>query len=113
MIYAAVIGVTLLTTDTPLPKTLANTVQLLGGLAIPLMLLALGHSLANFRVTRPAKAIGLAAFRLVLGFSVGVGVAELFRCLIFCWRLVMIGTRMTLPARSWYRRFCPFLQCPR
>jgi predicted permease len=78
MIYAAVIGVTLLATDTPLPKTLANTVQLLGGLAIPLMLLALGHSLANFRVTRPAKAIGLAAFRLVLGFSVGVGVAELF-----------------------------------
>jgi predicted permease len=42
------------------------------------MLLALGYSLANFRIARPGKAIGLAAFRLGLGFSVGVGVAELF-----------------------------------
>ena len=78
MIYAAIIGVTLLATDTPMPKVLANTVQLLGGLAIPLMLLALGYSLANFRVAKPGKAIGLAVFRLLLGFSVGVGIAEIF-----------------------------------
>lgn len=61
-----------------MPETLANTVGLLGGLAIPLMLLALGYSLASFRVTRPGKAVGLAIFRLLLGFAVGVGVAELF-----------------------------------
>ena len=78
MIYAAVIGITLLATDTPLPKTLANTVELLGGLAIPLMLLALGHSLASFHVRRPGIAAGLAVFRLILGFAVGVGVASLF-----------------------------------
>ncbi len=78
MIYAAVIGITLLATNTPLPKTIANTLQLLGGLAIPLMLLALGYSLATFRIARPGKAIGLAAFRLAMGFSIGVGVAELF-----------------------------------
>ena len=78
MIYAAVIGVALLATNTPLPKTLQNTLQLLGGLAIPLMLLALGYSLATFRVARPGKAIGLAVFRLVMGFLVGVGVAGLF-----------------------------------
>lgn len=78
IIYAAAIGVVLLATDTPMPETLANTVGLLGGLAIPLMLLALGYSLASFRVTRPGKAVGLALFRLLLGFAVGVGVAELF-----------------------------------
>jgi len=77
MIYAAIAGVLLLATDTTMPKALANTVGLLGGCAIPLMLLALGHSLASFRVTRPGKAIGLAVFRLALGFGVGVGVAEL------------------------------------
>jgi len=77
MIYAAVIGVTLLATDTPMPKALANTVQLLAGCAIPLMLLALGHSLASFTVTRPGKAVGIAVFRLVLGFAVGVGVSEM------------------------------------
>jgi predicted permease len=79
MIYAAVIGVTLLATDTPLPKTLANTVGLLGGLAIPLMLLALGHSLSSFRVSRPGIAVGVAILRLALGFGGGVGVAELFQ----------------------------------
>lgn len=78
MIYAALIGVTLLATGTPLPGTLANTVGLLGGLAIPLMLLALGYSLASFRITRPGKAVGIAIARLVLGTLVGIGVAELF-----------------------------------
>jgi predicted permease len=79
MIYAAVVGVTLLATDTPLPGALANTVELLGGLAIPLMLLALGHSLAGFRVRRPGIAAGVAALRLVVGFGAGVAVAELFQ----------------------------------
>ena len=78
MIYAAGIGVALLATDTSLPKPLANTVELLAGLAIPLMLLALGHSLANFRITRPGKAIGIALLRLTIGPLVGIGVAELF-----------------------------------
>jgi predicted permease len=78
MIYAAVIGVVLLATNTPMPTTLANTVGLLGGLAIPLMLLALGHSLASFRIASPGKAVALAVFRLTLGFLVGVGVAEVF-----------------------------------
>ena len=78
MIYAAVIGVVLLATNTAMPRTLANTVGLLAGLAIPLMLMALGYSLANFRITRPGKAAGLAVFRLLLGFGVGLGVAQLF-----------------------------------
>jgi predicted permease len=78
MIYAGIIGVVLLNTGTQMPQALANTVELLGGSAIPLMLLALGHSLASFRVTRPGKAIALALLRLLLGFTVGVGVVELF-----------------------------------
>ena len=76
MIYAAVVGVLLLSTDTPMPKAAANTVQLLAGCAIPLMLLALGHSLASFTVTRPGKAVGIAVFRLALGFAIGIGVTE-------------------------------------
>ncbi len=78
MIYAALGGVVLLATGTPLPKALANTVNLLAGVAIPLMLLALGHSLASFRITRPGKSIAIATMRLALGFAVGVGVAELW-----------------------------------
>jgi predicted permease len=78
IVYAALIGVALLATDTRLPAALANTVELLSGLAIPLMLLALGHSLASFHVRRPGIAAALAVFRLTLGFAIGVGVAELF-----------------------------------
>ena len=78
MIYAALGGVLLLATGTPLPKALANTVSLLAGVAIPLMLLALGHSLASFRITRPGKSVAIATMRLALGFVVGVGVAELW-----------------------------------
>ena len=78
MIYTAVLGVILLATDTSLPKALANTVELLGGLAIPLMLLALGYSLESFRITRPGRAVGLAILRLAMGTLVGIGVTELY-----------------------------------
>jgi predicted permease len=78
MIYAAAVGVVLLATDTPMPAYLANTVRLLAGMAIPLMLLALGYSLASFRIARPGRAVGIAILRLVLGFAVGIGVAELY-----------------------------------
>jgi predicted permease len=78
MIYAALIGIALLASDTRLPAALSNTLELLGGLAIPLMLLALGHSLASFRIRQPGIAFRIALFRLVLGFGVGVGAAEIF-----------------------------------
>ncbi len=78
MIYAATVGVILLATNTPLPVSLANTVKLLAGLAIPLMLLALGYSLASFQIKRPGKAIGIALLRLSLGSLVGIGVAHLY-----------------------------------
>jgi predicted permease len=96
MIYAALIGIALLVTDTPLPETIANTLQLLGGLAIPLMLLALGYSLASFRVQRPGIALGLAVFRLALGFGVGVGVSELFELTGAMRGVVIIESAMPL-----------------
>jgi len=78
MIYAAAAGILLLATNTLLPLALANTVKLLAGLAIPLMLLALGYSLASFSIKRPGKALGIAILRLSLGPLVGLGVAELY-----------------------------------
>jgi len=72
IIYAALLGLVLLATDTAMPPWLDNTVELFAGLAIPLMLLALGFSLANFRVRRAGLATGLAALRLALGFGLGL-----------------------------------------
>lgn len=78
MIYAALGGVVLLESATALPQWLANTVGLLAGMAIPLMLLALGHSLAGITIRRAPVAIGLAVGRLSLGFSVGWALSEVF-----------------------------------
>jgi predicted permease len=55
-----------------------NTTQLLGGFTIPLMLIAMGVSLARFRITSAGRSVLIAALRLGMGFVVGVGVAELF-----------------------------------
>ena len=79
IIYAALGGVTLLATDTPMPEWLANTVRILGGLAIPLMLLALGHALGTIRIERAKLALGIAVLRLAMGFAVGVGIVEAFQ----------------------------------
>lgn len=76
--YAAIAGVLLLSTGTTLPLWLANTVGLLAGVAIPLMMLALGHSLGSFKVQRLPLAAGLAVARLGLGLAVGYTITLAF-----------------------------------
>lgn len=76
-IYAAVFGLVLLSTGTSLPAWLGNTVELLAGLAIPLMLIALGHALGSFDVRRFGTSFGLSVMRLLLGFASGVLLVEL------------------------------------
>jgi hypothetical protein len=46
---------------------------------IPLMLLALGHTLGGLRAKNLPLAFGLGSARLILAFAVAVGVSELFR----------------------------------
>ncbi|MEQ1802426.1 MAG: AEC family transporter [Gammaproteobacteria bacterium] len=76
--YAAVLGVALLATDTRLPLWLGNTIELLAGFAIPLMMLALGHALGSFKVQRLPVAASLAAARLGLGLLVGWSITVAF-----------------------------------
>ena len=79
IIYAALLGMGLLITDAQLPVWLANTVELLAGLAIPLMLLALGYSLGSFRIDNAGLATGIAVLRLTLGFTIGVVAVQIFQ----------------------------------
>ncbi len=78
VIYAAAIGVTLLLTGTRLPLWASNTAGLLGGLAIPMMLLALGHALATIRLANLPVAAALGAGRILLGFGLALGLVSLF-----------------------------------
>ena len=62
----------------PIPVWMDNTLALLAGFAIPLMLLMLGTSLARIKVRMFGRAAYVAALRLSLGIAVGFAVAALF-----------------------------------
>ena len=72
VIYAAVVGMILMSTDVAVPGWVERLLGLLAGMAIPLMMIAMGYSLAGFRVAGFPRALGLGVLRLVLGFGVGV-----------------------------------------
>ncbi len=77
-IYAVAAAVTVMVTDVEVPRWIANTVGLLAGFTIPLMLIMLGVSLASLKVSRLKLASALSVLRLLMGFVVGVAVAWIF-----------------------------------
>ena len=77
VIYGAAIGATLLVGGYALPAWIASTVELLGNLLIPLMLIALGHTLAGLHVKRLPFAAFWGFVRLIVGFAVALGVVAL------------------------------------
>lgn len=77
-VYAVIAALILLGGDIEPPHWLANTTELIGGLSIPLMLLALGVSLSRLKVQSVGRSLFLALLRLALGFGIGVLLAWLF-----------------------------------
>ena len=71
IIYAGAIACVLILNHWSLPLALQNTLSLLGGLAIPLMLITLGVSLGSLRLHAAGKSIGLGVLRLVVGLAGG------------------------------------------
>ena len=76
VIYGAAAGALALALGVALPKWLDNTAQLLGGLMIPLMLLALGYTIGGLRTHNLPRAFGLGAARLVIAFAAALGVGK-------------------------------------
>lgn len=60
------------------PAWFANTLGLVGGLTVPVMLLMLGGTLARLQIATLSRAIGLSALRIGAGGVIGVIVANLF-----------------------------------
>ncbi|MEJ2119491.1 MAG: AEC family transporter [Alphaproteobacteria bacterium] len=75
VIWAVALALVFMFTGTKPPIFIANTLTLLGNIAIGLMLLALGVSLARLKVGSIKHTILLSLFRLTMGFSVGYGIA--------------------------------------
>jgi predicted permease len=78
LVYATATALVLVLTGWRLPVWAARTVEILGGLAIPLMLLTLGFSLAGLRMRSLSRGLLVAAMRFAFGFGVGLGVAHAF-----------------------------------
>jgi malate permease and related proteins len=78
LVWATLAGGALSVTGTQLPPTLARAAHILGGLTIPMMLLALGYSLTRLRVKALTWPLAFSALRLVGGFAIGWGVALAF-----------------------------------
>lgn len=62
----------------PIPLWASNTLEMLSGLTIPLMLLMLGTSLAKIQVTTFGRAGALSVVRIGMGVVAGFTLAELF-----------------------------------
>ncbi len=78
LVYGVLAAVPFMVAGEKPPEWLANTIELIGGMAIPLMLIALGVAISRLRMSFVAKSLALSAFKLVLGFAIGVAVAALF-----------------------------------
>jgi len=76
-LYGLLVGLVLVFTHTSLDKPILDTLNLIGGLTIPLALLILGVSLAGIRLATLNKAVGYAAIHLVMVTAVSVGLTFL------------------------------------
>ncbi|WP_146909644.1 AEC family transporter, partial [Halomonas halophila] len=76
-VYAILIALALLLTDTDLPPWLANSVDLISGFTVPLMLITLGVSLANIQVRSLRSGLGFCLLRLPLAAGLAWGIGAL------------------------------------
>lgn len=78
IVYAALIAVILNLTDTTQPRWVSNTVEVLGGLTIPLMLITLGAALAQLRLAGLRRAGLISLLRLGPGLLIGIALGQAF-----------------------------------
>ncbi len=78
LLYAVAAALAVLALGWKLPLWLSNTLTMVSGLTIPLMLLSLGAALAELRAPSMMRATALSAVRLGLGAACGWAVAAAF-----------------------------------
>jgi predicted permease len=72
IIYAGALACILIFNHWTLPLSVQNSLSLLGGMSIPLMLITLGVSLSSLRLKGARKSLGLGCLRLLVGLGGGV-----------------------------------------
>ena len=77
LIWAALGAIFITITDMELPVWVVRSLKLLGTLAIPMMLITLGTSLADLKIDALGRSASLSVLRIGMGVVVGWGLAEL------------------------------------
>jgi len=77
IMYAIAVSVVLVMTGWRLPDFLDDSVELIGGMTIPLMLITLGVSLYSLKVTGWSKAVLYSLIRILGGLGAGLLITEL------------------------------------
>lgn len=75
VLYAVVAALPVMAFDIQVPAMAAKTLNLLGGFTIPVMLIALGVSLAKLEVRSLGVGLAVATARLLIGFGAGAAAA--------------------------------------
>lgn len=70
VLYALVLALLFKGTDTAVPSVIVDVCKMLGGIVIPLMLLAFGSSLVGIKIGENIKAIRMGVARVLLGFII-------------------------------------------
>ena len=70
VLYALVAALLFKGTDTEVPSVLEDVCKMLGGIVIPLMLIAFGSSLVGIKIGENLKAIRMGIARVIIGFLV-------------------------------------------
>lgn len=78
LLYAAILGETVSVNNVVLPHVLAQSANMVGQIAIPLMLIMLGAAIAELRVENLSRSLILSLFRLTFGAATGWVVAQSF-----------------------------------
>lgn len=79
IMWSVVIAVMLVITDSELPQWMANSVKLIGNMTIPLMLITLGVSLAQLKLSQWKLGMLYSSLRLLLGGLIACLVVWLFQ----------------------------------
>ena len=78
IVYAIALALALVITGAQMPVFAGRAIQLVAGIAVPLMLLSLGYSLASLTIASLNRSVLLALARLLGGFAIGWFTAWLF-----------------------------------
>nr|WP_174822564.1 AEC family transporter [Ruegeria atlantica] len=78
MVWATLLGALFLWQDWETPLFLTNTLELLGQMAVPMMLITVGVAIARLTTRKLGQAIWLSGLKLLVCFGLGWAIARVF-----------------------------------